>query len=386
MARIIKRATLKSKAQERNREIDKIRAEVAERYGPRTMRTADKVEQPGRIPTGIFVLDQALCGGLPENRVIQIQGRKHGGKTMTAELVIAAYQRFMETIERDSEAAFIDVEATRDTTWGEKLGVDNSKLNYIETSVGEHALEITEGLVRTLEIGLIVVDSIAALTSHKEQERAYEDEAVVGGNAKLITSFCRKINMAMVSERKRDHFPTLILINQDRAGIGKRGAPGQEVISHPGAKALEHLISTDIRVSNYEKTKEVKGQTVLDINEHSFKIEKHKLNAGFRKGDFHVRRRTDPNDENLTEGKVDDSLAMLAEAKRKGFYTGGGTKWTLEFGEYSDTYGKADDVIAELNANPEYKWALRNNLIAAHAADLGLKPSFVDYLLTHGTV
>lgn len=349
-------------------------AGIHKRYGAATMTRASEQKQPWRIPTGIFAYDLATCGGIPHNRMTMFHGPRSSGKSTTAEKVMRGAQLSMP----DQQVAFIDIEGTRDTVWGRKLGVDNERLLYLKPEAGEHAVDMADALVRTREISLVVVDSIAAMTPTKEIESSAED-SLVGAQPRLISSMVRKLSSGLIAERNRGHFVTVLVINQQRTKIGG-WSPTGEPISLPGGKALEFFMSLQTRFRNKENvSKDALGFETVEYNEHAFTIDKNKMNAGIRSGEFQLLRR-DSTVYPLLEGDIDDAPSMLAHAKKIGCYTGGGKSWRLTIPDYDYAFGNADEAIQFLYDNREAYWQLRCHLIADHASRLGMPQDFIDYL------
>lgn len=367
-------ATAPAKAEKS--ELEQVKAEIQKRFGAAVISRGSDVRQPWRIPLGIFSFDLATCGGIPHNRVSMFHGPKHSGKTTAAEKAIAGMQRSLPGL----QAAFLDIEGTRDTTWAGKLGVDNDALVYAQPERGEDAVDIAEALLRTREIGLVVVDSVAALAPGKEIDDSATDPTQPGMQARLMAKFMRKAQAALIAERQRNHFVSLLVINQQRAKIGGWAPPGQEAIQTAGGKALGFANTLEVRFKNKENvTKDANGFDTLDFNEHSFKIEKNKCNAGLRDGDYQLMRR-DSDKFPLLEGDIDDAPSMLAHAKKIGCYSGGGKSWKLEIPDFSYTFGNAEEAILYLYENRDVYWQLRCHLIADHAARLGLPQYFINYL------
>lgn len=193
------------------------------------------------VSTGSLGLDMALgINGLPRGRIIEIFGPESSGKTTLALHCIAEAQKL------DGEVAFIDVEHALDPVYAANLGVDIDSLLVSQPDTGEDALEIAETLVRSGAIDVIVVDSVAALVPKAEVEKAM-GEAVVGGQARLMSSALRKL-AGVVSKSNC----IAIFINQLREKVGVMyGNP--EVT--PGGKALKFYSSVRIDVRRIETLK-----------------------------------------------------------------------------------------------------------------------------------
>ena len=331
------------------------------------------MRQPIRLPTGIFTLDLALCGGLFMNCINEFLGARSSGKTTALLKAIASAQRQYPNL----TPALVDAEHTFDPVWAAKLGVDLEHLIVVQPSTGEEAVDQVQGLMSHAGISMVAMDSVAALVPMKEVEAATEDMHV-GIHAKLVTRLVRKANTA-ISEASKAGRPMMLLVtNQQRAGIGKWAPPGQEAISNPGGKALEHYTALQVKFKNKENLKkDDEGFDMLEVNEHAFSVDKNKFNAGMRKGEYLLRRSAD-DDLGLSEGDIDDAESMLGFAKKMGIYTGGGSSWTLELPEFSDTMRGRDAWVEYLYSNRDVHQQLRNHLIALHAVKLGMPQYFVD--------
>jgi recombination protein RecA len=359
-------------------EFEKTVAEIQNRYGAPTVHLARNAPQPTRIPTNVFMLDFCLLGGIPHNRVTTIVGERHAGKSMIADMITASAQRMYP----DGLAVKMDIEGTHDSVWSEKLGVDIDRQYVVTPETGESAVDMTEGLIRSKETSIIVVDSIAALVPMKEVESSAEDQ-LVGEQARLVGKMVRKVTTALIEERKRNHEVTLVLLNQFRTKIGVMyGDPR----TSPGGKALEFAATVHLVMKNKEKF----GKDEFDIetveeNEHAFQITKNKMNSGPRTGEFRVRRL--PNEEyGLAEGSVDDASTLLAYAKKFGHYSGGGSAWELDFWNFKHTMKGADAWSLYLYHHPTAYWMLRNFLIWTQAKRLGMPDYFLQSFLDDHTL
>lgn len=359
-------------------EIDKVLASLRKDHGTRTIIQGSDVRQPYRIPTGIFAFDYATLGGIPHSRMTMVHGPKHAGKSYFSDRVIMGAQQTMLGM----KAVKIDVEGTHDSTWSSKTGVDNESLILVQPDSGEQAVDIAVALTHTREVSLIVIDSLAALVPMKEQDASAED-AQVGLQSRMITKMLRCVNSAQISERKRDHHVTILLLNQQRSKIGG-WSPTGDPLSLPGGKALGHFTTLEARLKNKENIKkDSSGNETLAWNDHAFTVEKNKMHAGVRQGEFRMMRRADE-DLGLSEGEIDDAATMLAYAKIEGWYTGSGKGgYTLAFGGYESVRAaNADEMIKTLYADREYLWSLRCHLIAESARKQGMTDEFVNYLLS----
>lgn len=368
------------------REIDEVLKLIARKKGDSYVKTGSEILQPYRIPTGIFSLDMALCGGIFVGKQNMFLGMRSSGKTTAAFKTIANAQRMFP----NQQAVLVQPEDTYDPVWAEKLGVNVDDLLVITPETGEEAVDMIQGVMNAEDISLMVLDSVGALIPMKERDSSAED-AHVGIHAKLVTTMVRRVSSALTRAAQRNHNLTALYINQYRAGIGKWAPPGQEATSIPGGKALDHFTALQVVFKNKESLKkDDEGFEQLAFNEHSFKIEKNKFNAGIRKGEFLLMRAE--GDYGLVEGNIDDAAAMLATAKRMEIYTGAGRSWTLTLPDPEDpdsgleyNFGSADEAITALYGDPEFHRQTRNHIIAMHSAKLGMPQYVLDRIYASGT-
>ena len=286
------------------------------------------------IPTGSLSLDIALgIGGVPRGRIIEIYGPESSGKTTVALHIVAEAQKM------GGEAVFIDVEHALDPVYAQALGVDIDSLLVSQPDTGEQALEICEALVRSGAIDVVVVDSVAAMTTKAEIEGEMGD-SFVGLQARLMSQALRKMTGALAQAGT-----TAIFINQLREKIGVFfGNPETTT----GGKALKFYSSVRMDIRRIQTIKN--GDEAVG-NRTKVKVVKNKMAPPFKTAEFDVLY-----GEGISkEGSVLDMALQVNVVKKSGsWFTYGG-----------DQLGQGRENVRQfLKDNPELTEEIENKVKA----------------------
>lgn len=260
-------------AVEREKALEMALGQIEKQYGKGSvMKMGEKSSMDVEsVPTGALSLDIALgIGGLPRGRVVEIYGPESSGKSTLAMHVVAEAQR------NGGICAYVDAEHAMDPTYAARIGVDVDELLISQPDTGEQALEITDMLVRSGALDVVVVDSVAALTPRAEIEGEMGDSHV-GLQARLMSQALRKLTASLNKTNT-----ICIFINQLREKIGVMfGSPE----TTPGGRALKFYSSVRLDIRRIEAIKD--GVEVVG-NRTRVKVVKNKMASPFKQAEFDI--------------------------------------------------------------------------------------------------
>lgn len=334
--------------------IEQVSKQVAKNYGNSNLISrASGLPDFKRIPTGVFLLDMATSGGIPEGTGTQIFGWESSGKTTLAMRIAANAQKKYP----DQKVCYFDFEGTFDPVWAERHYVNTEELFLIQPESGEQGLDIADAVLRAKDTSVVVIDSLPAIVPMREVESSLEDNHVAL-QARLITRYLRKVSQAFLDERHKGHFPTLLFINQWRTKIGTMHGDPRVL---PGGNSMRYVHVLGIEMKNKENTdgKTDEGIDTVDFNEHSFRIHKNKGPAALKSGEFKMIRNPD---HPLGHGFIDEADTVVTFARRFGIATGDGSA-PKKFEGLDQTFRTWSEAAEYLYQDLDFYEALKKRMI-----------------------
>jgi recombination protein RecA len=354
-----------------NSRLDIVLKQIDKKYGKGTVIRGSQYPALARFSSGIFAIDAEIGGGIPRGRVLIFTGNESTGKTTVAKKAIATAQNTCRvcgsrfTVDEDGvigcpqcedggtpmTAFYCDIEGTFDPVWFSELGGNNESLYLFQPEFAEQAVDVVEAIIRTGDVDVIVVDSIAMMSPAVEIEKSAEDQ-MMGTHAKLVNRMMRAIQ-AGFNSLGTDNLkkPTVILINQIREKVGVMFGspdtmPGGRGQSFASSITLKFFARPSERLCESAGDKKQVGQQIR------FNVEKNKTFPPHRSGLFTLY--TDDSEEyGVHKGKVDNALSILKYGIRYGVVTKAGSwlSYINRQGEGLRTQGE-DKFLIELEKNP----------------------------------
>ena len=323
-------------ADTKKQSLDTALKQIESQFGKGTIMklgTRETIEVPS-IPTGSFGLDNALgIGGLPKGRVVEIYGPESSGKTTLTLQIIAECQK------AGSSAAFIDAEHALDPEYAKALGVDIDELLLSQPDTGEQALEVTDMLVKSGSLDVIVVDSVAALVPRAELEGDMGDSHV-GLQARLMSQALRKITGSIQKSNT-----LVIFINQIRMKIGVMfGSPETTT----GGNALKFYSSVRLDIRRIGAIKD--GDEVIG-NETRVKVVKNKMAPPFKVVEFQI----------LYGKGINKNAEIIEFAVKKGIIEKAGAWYSYKGDKIGQGIAKTSEFLKE---NPKVLEEIEASVLA----------------------
>ena len=323
-------------ADTKKQSLDTALKQIESQFGKGTivkLGTRETIEVPS-IPTGSFGLDNALgIGGLPKGRVVEIYGPESSGKTTLTLQIIAECQK------AGGSAAFIDAEHALDPEYAKALGVDIDELLLSQPDTGEQALEVTDMLVKSGSLDVIVVDSVAALVPRAELEGDMGDSHV-GLQARLMSQALRKITGSIQKSNT-----LVIFINQIRMKIGVMfGSPETTT----GGNALKFYSSVRLDIRRIGAIKD--GDEVIG-NETRVKVVKNKMAPPFKVVEFQI----------LYGKGINKNAEIIEFAVKKGIIEKAGAWYSYKGDKIGQGIAKTSEFLKE---NPKVLEEIEASVLA----------------------
>lgn len=344
----------------------------AKLVGHDIIKTGDIQDMYTHVSTGVFIIDLATMGGLPENTVATYVGKPGAGKTTLAYKTIAAFQQKYDGSSPNrpkKRCVFINQEKAYNPIWAAANGVNTAELIIITPTNAEQAVDLSAAALENDDVCLVVLDSIPALVGMKELDKSAEDALAPGAVAVHTNRLMRKLSSIISLAYNKGDKKTFIAINQWRAGIGS--APNMPR-TMPGGVYARYYSSTEIEIYNKEFLgRDENDIQIVDYNEHSFKIHKVRAGNSIREGEYTMLR----NSKNtLPIGTIDDFHTVVTYAQRYDQIGGAGKGWWLQnpVTKEKEVFGSKTEILEKVTAEPELYEALKYKILSLHRKKNGL--------------
>jgi recombination protein RecA len=324
---------------------------INDEYGLPVVGTGVTWTETDRIPTGWFPFDLATGGGFPMGGVSVVFGPESSCKTSVALCAIASCQQLKPHL----KCVFLDLEGTYDPFWGKVLGVDNDTLTYSLPDYAEQAVDITTALLDADDIGIIVIDSLAAMSGENEVASSAE-KASVGQSGLIISKFYRKLTMAVNRAKKQGRFPLVIAINQIRHKVGVMyGSPETQ----PGGFAFKFASKLTVRLYGKDVEDKKLSTSIPVYKEISGEVRKWKVPICAKS--FKMQMATHTVDDKLVQGHVDSWNTISTYLKQYGWLhkEKKSGPWVL----LGDEYKTLDLLRYRLNVEIDYRDMVESKII-----------------------
>ena len=335
--------------------------ELNKTYGDKTARNGDEIADLVRLPTGIFSIDYALGGGIPIGKVTMVGGYESTGKTNLTLKTIASFQKLYP----DYRCIMLDVEHSYNRDWAEKLGVDTQALLHIKPENGEQVVDIVEAVLNTEDCGLVVIDSLGAMTQQVSIDKATEDK-VMADIAALTAKLVKKTTVALGKAEKEGRPTTLFYVTQVYQKIGVMfGDP--TVLS--GGNKPKFQCSCIIKMGNSKPIIDSSIDPENPIRKASkFKVEKFKFPIISSQGEYEM---VTMDYDNYVVGDVEDWKEVKKICEAHEFLTKEGKGYSFMGQEYKTL----KEIKEQYTNDSEFKSSVNYTLIEAiKEAKHGSKP------------
>jgi recombination protein RecA len=333
---------------------DAILKQIQKQFGEASATQGAEYENPPRLPTGIFPFDLATGGGFPRGKISIVYGPESSGKTNIVLKAVAMHQ----TIYPDQKVVFVDIENSFDPEWAKRLGVKVEDVIMLYPAYAEQCVDMVEMLLQAEDVGLVVVDSIAAMITAFEVESSAE-KAIVAGNAVAVQKLTKKSIYALGDARKVGRHPTMICINQIRYKIGVMYGDPETL---PGGKALPFQSAMTVRLYGKNELDKSISKTMPILKVTSCILRKWKCPVV--SASFEYKMVTIPH-KGLSVGQVDDWNTVQSYLRNYGWLKKDGQHWDM-VGNKMKTLEECRQLLLD---NPEQDRALRTKIIQRAVAE-----------------